>query len=291
MRSLLKQINPQNKIDIQNCGPVPRSLSYLPTIDVVKNVKKVEGSYDVLLVFECSGADRTGNIIDFKSQVKKVINIDHHLHNPNFGHINFVEPTTSSTAEMIFKIYDRSGFKLNLDDAICLFTGIVADTGWFRYSNTNVQTMSIATQLLGMGIPVEVLSERIYLSRSKPGLKLVAWALSNMKLVMDDRVALMSIPDHIITSFGATSDDMEELVNQGLQMESVVASVFLREKTNPTEIKISLRSKGNFDINQIARIFGGGGHKNASGCKMNCDLETATSNIIKELPRIFSHAS
>jgi phosphoesterase RecJ-like protein len=174
---------------------------------------------------------------------------------------------------------------------VCLFTGIVADTGWFRYSNTNVQTLSVASNLLSMGIPVAALSERLYLSRSKPAVKLVAWALSNMKLLLDDKVAVMAIPEKIIESLGATSDDMEELVNQGLQMGSVCASVLLREHTRPPQIKVSLRSKGEYDINQIARTFGGGGHKNASGCKIADTLENATKAVEKELPRIFVHGA
>lgn len=288
MQALLKHINPSNKIDIQNCGPVPRSISFLPGIEAVKNVEKVSGNYDVLIVFECSGADRTGNIIDFQNQVKTVINIDHHLHNPNFGHINFVEPTTSSTAELIFKIYERSGYSMGIDEAVCLYTGLVADTGWFRYSNTNRQTMTIGSKLVEMGVPVATLAERFYMSRSKAGVALISWALGHVKLHLSDRVAIIAIPDKVMTELQATSDDLEELVNQGLQIGSVQASVLLREKTNPTHIKISLRSKGEYDINQIARTFDGGGHKNASGCRINSDLESAEKAILKEMPRVFS---
>lgn len=288
MRALLKQMNPANKIDIQNCGAVPRSISFLPGIEAVKDVKTVEGQYDVLIVFECSGADRTGNVIDFQKQVKTVINIDHHLHNPNFGHINFVEPTTSSTAELIYKIYERSGFPMGIDEAVCLYTGLVADTGWFRYSNTNMQTMTIGSKLVAMGVPVATLAEHLYMSRSKAGAALIAWALNNARYFLDDRVVVMAIPDKVMSDLGATSDDMEELVNQGLQVASVQASVLLREKTNPSLVKVSLRSKGEYDINQIARTFGGGGHKNASGCKFDTDLETAKNAILKEMPRVFA---
>ncbi len=118
LASLIRRLGKDKRIDIQNSGPVPRSVSHLPGVEVVKNVKKARRSYDTVIVFECSGADRMGNIVDFATQAKTVVNIDHHLHNPNFGHINFVEPATSSTAELIFKIMERSGLPLLKEEAI-----------------------------------------------------------------------------------------------------------------------------------------------------------------------------
>lgn len=287
MAGLIRRLDPTKKVDILNAGSVPQSVSFLPGAETIKNVEKVEGRYDVVIVFECSGADRMGGIIDFQTQAGKVINIDHHLHNPNFGHINFVEPATSSTSELIFKIYDRSGLPLGIEEAVCLYTGLVTDTGWFRYGNTNSQTHTIAARLLACGVPVATLSEKIYLSRSKTALKLLAWALSNMKILLNDRVVVMSIPEKTFLELGASSDDMEELVNYGLQIDSVCASVLIKEKSNPAHVKVSLRSKGDYDINKVARIFGGGGHKNASGCRIPMNLQSAEEAIVREMSHLF----
>lgn len=287
MASLIKRLGPKKRVDIQNHGAVPRSVSFLPGAEKIMDVKRVEGKYDVQIVFECSGTDRMGGIIDFSTQVGSVINIDHHLHNPNFGHVNFVEPTTSSTAELIFKIIERSGLPLQTDEAICIFTGLVTDTGWFRYGNTNPQSLAIASKLLATGIKVEELSERIYMSKSKTALPLMAWVLSHMTLHYDDRVALLKLPNDVFNQLGAVSDDVEEIVNLGLQRESVCASILLKEKKGPDVIKVSLRSKGVYDINQVARLFGGGGHKNASGCSINQDLASAEKAVLKEMARVF----
>lgn len=287
MASLIKRLGGKKRVDICNNGPVPRSVAFLPGANQIQNVTRVEGKYDVQIVFECSGSDRMGGIIDFDTQVGKVINIDHHLHNPNFGDINFVEPTTSSTAELIFKIFDRSGIPLQTDEATCMYTGLVTDTGWFRYGNTNPQSHAIASHLLAAGIKVEELSERIYLSKSKTALPLMAWVLSRMTLHYDNRLAVMKLPEAVFKELNAVPDDVEEIVNLGLQMESVVASVLLKERTNPHVVKVSLRSKGNYDINQVARLFGGGGHRNASGCAINQDLATAEQSLIKEMQRVF----
>lgn len=287
MASLIRRLGKNKRVTIANSGSVPKSVSFLPGVSSIQNVSSVEGKYDVLIVFECSGSDRMGGIIDFGTQVGKVINIDHHLHNPNFGHVNFVEPTTSSTAELIFKIIDRSGLPVQPEEAICIFTGLVTDTGWFRYGNTNPQSHQIASRLLEVGVQVDELSEKIYLSRAPSAMRLLAWVLSHMTLHYDNRVAVLKIPEAVFKELGATSDDIEEVVNYGLQIESVRASIFLKERTNPPVIKVSLRSKGQTDINQIARLFGGGGHRNASGCSLPQGLEEAEKIILQEMPRIF----
>lgn len=287
MASFIRRLGSKKRVDICNSGAIPKSMHFLPGSNQIQNVKQVEGKYDVLVVFECSGSDRMGSIIDFPTQVGKVINIDHHLHNPNFGHVNFVEPTTSSTAELIFKIFDHANVPLHADEAMCLYTGMVTDTGWFRYGNTNPQTFQIASRLLAAGLKVEELSERIYLSRSATSLKLLAWVLSNMKLKFDNRVAVLTLPERIFKELEAHPDDVEEVVNYGLQIETVVASFLMKERTNPPVIKVSFRSKGQYDINQVARLFGGGGHRNASGCSIELPLAQAEEAILKEMPRVF----
>lgn len=287
LASLIKRLDSKKRIHIQNAGPVPKSVSFLPGAQAIKNVERAEGKYDVLIVFECSGSDRMGGIIDFNTQVGQVINLDHHLHNPNFGHVNFVEPTTSSTSELIFKIFEHAKMPLHTEEAVCLYAGMVADTGWFRYGNTNPQTHRIASKLLEAGVKVEEIAERLYMSKSKTALPLLAWILSRMTLHYDGRLAVMKLPESVFKEIGAAADDVEEIVNFGLQIESVCASVLLKERSNPPVVKASLRSKGKYDINQVALVFGGGGHRNASGCALNMSLEEAEQAMIREMRRVF----
>jgi phosphoesterase RecJ-like protein len=285
LESLIKRLGSGKKVDILAFGHPPKLLSYLPGFDRIKSVVKADGHYDVCIVLECSGADRMGNILDFDSQVKTVINIDHHLHNPNFGHINWVEPTTSSTAEMVFKIFDRAKVPLTKETAMCLYTGLVSDTGCFRYGNTNLQTHDIGGKLIEAGAPVAQISETLYMSRSWPSFQLWSKALANVKFFFDRRVAVMSIPQSLYAEVGATPEDTEEIVNSGLQLESAVVSILLKEKS--PDVKISLRSKGNWDINQVAKRFGGGGHRNASGCTFSGTLADAERSILKEVEKLF----
>ncbi len=285
MESLLKRLGPNKKIDILAFGHPPKLFSYLPGFDRIKSVKKADGHYDVCIVFECSGADRMGNIIDFDSQVETVINIDHHLHNPNFGDINWVEPTTSSTSEMIFKIFERANVPVTKENALCLYTGLVADTGCFKYGNTNVQTHDIGGKLIAAGAPVAQISETMYMGRSWASFQLWSKALANVKFYCDRRVAVQTIPEALYSELGASPEDTEEIVNSGLQLGSAVVSILLKEKS--PEVKVSLRSKGNWNINEVAQKFGGGGHRNASGCTFHGTLADAERAILKEVEKIF----
>jgi phosphoesterase RecJ-like protein len=287
MYSLINRLGADKKVDILNAGHPPKFLKYLKHHERVKSVKQVTGHYDALIVFECSGADRMGSIIDFKSQVGTVINIDHHLHNPNFGDINWVEPTTSSTSEMIFKIFERANVILNKDEAVSLYTGLVADTGCFRYGNTNLQTHTIGGKLVELGVPVAHVSESLYMNRSWAAFQIWSKALANIKFYFDRRVAVLAIPEKLYAEVGATPEDTDEIVNSGLQLGSAVVSILLKEKSDPTVVKVSLRSKGDWDINQVARKFGGGGHKNASGCSVEGTLENAERIILKEVEKLF----
>lgn len=282
MASLIDRLGPGKKIDIANAGHPPKSLSFLPGFNTVKSVDKVDGTYDVAIVFECSGQDRMGNVIDLAKQAKTVINLDHHLHNPNFGTINLVEPTTSSTAELIFKIIEHSKLPITKAEATCLWAGLTADTGWFRYGNTNTQSMEIAGKLLATGLPISDIAEKMYMSRTHAAIKLLGWVLSNMRLFHQDRVAMLTIPIEIYEKLGAGPDDVEEIVNHGLKIDSVLVSVLIKEKS-PDLVKASLRSKGNIDINRVARQFGGGGHKNASGMAYNGTMEDAERKILAEV--------
>jgi len=287
MASLIRRMGGNQSIDIINSGAPPESLKFLPGFDQIQDREKSDKFYDVCVVFECSGTDRMGNLLDLKKQVKTVINLDHHLHTPNYGHINIVEPTTSSTAELVFKIFERSGFALSETEAMCLFSGLVTDTGWFRFGNTNPQSLRIAASLLDAGVKAEDLAERIYMSRTKAAMDLLGYALNHMVLHHDNRVALLEIPEELFKSLKATPDDIEEIVNYGLKINTVCASILLKEKKSLNQVKVSLRSKGVWDVNQVACSFGGGGHKNASGCTIEGPLERVRAQILDAVQVVF----
>lgn len=150
-----------------------------------------------------------------------------------------------------------------------------------------MQSHQIAAELLKAGVPVAELAERAHMSRTPAAMELLSWVLSHRKLYYNNRLAVLTLPEEVFRGAGAQPDDTDEIVNHGLMMDCVQVSALLKEKTGPSVVKISLRSKGDVDINQIARAFGGGGHKNASGCGMTCSLDEAEKALVAEMSRLF----
>jgi phosphoesterase RecJ-like protein len=147
-------------VDLVNYEPVPESLLFLPGADRIKTAKKLDKKYDVAIIFECHGPERMGNIIDLKKQAKTVINIDHHLMHGFFGDINLVNPGASSNSEQLYYVFEKLKMPITKDEANCLYLGIMTDTGRFQHSNTNAETLRIASKLVERGANVSELSER-----------------------------------------------------------------------------------------------------------------------------------
>lgn len=238
-------------------------------------------------MFECTELERTALKVDLKKHARHIINVDHHLFNANYGSINYVDPKASSTTDMVYKIIQHSGFPLTKDEALCIYAGLVTDTGWFKYGNTTPESHRIAAALLEMGVKVTDVYEKIQLGRSLAAVNLLGWALSHMDLFYEGRVAVMTIPRTVYEKNGATPDDMDEIVNYGLLMDKTVVSILLRENPDQISVKVSFRSKNAWDVNQIARSFGGGGHKNASGCTLNAPLSDSREKIIQSVAHLF----
>jgi bifunctional oligoribonuclease and PAP phosphatase NrnA len=218
----------KKKVDIINAETVPPSLMFLPGIDKVKAMKKVEGHYDVAVVFECSGADRMGNIIDLDTQVGTVINIDHHAHHAFFGDINWINPKASSNSEQLFHLFKLAKMKITRDEATALFVGLVTDTGRFQQENTNPDSHRVAAGLLEAGMDVADVCRRLFATRSQAQLQVLGRSLASMRLEAQGRVAVLTVTEEDFKAAGAGPDDTEDIVNHGLMVPSVDAVVFVR---------------------------------------------------------------
>jgi phosphoesterase RecJ-like protein len=258
----------KKKVDIINAESVPRQLMFLPGADRIKAQAKVDGFYDVVVVFECSGPDRMGNIIDLDTQAGLVINIDHHAHHSHFGDINLINPFASSNSEQLFHLFRLAKMKITKDEASALYVGLVTDTGRFQQENANPESHRVAAGLLEAGIDVADLSWKVFGIRPVGALKALSRGLASLTLEAGGRVAVMSVTPQDFAQTGAGPEDTEDIVNHGLLVPGVDAVVFVRPSEKPGEAKVSLRGRGAVDLCKVAVSFGGGGHKNASGCNL-----------------------
>jgi bifunctional oligoribonuclease and PAP phosphatase NrnA len=279
----------KKKVRIVNAEPVPETLRFLPGVDRIEALKKVEGHFDVVVVFECSGADRMGNILDLDTQAGVVVNIDHHRHHAYFGDINLIDPDASSNSEQLFHFFERAKMKITKDEAAALYVGLVTDTGRFQQENANPESHRVAAGLHEAGIDVAEISRKLYGTRSEAALRVLGRGVSSLKLEAGGRVAVLMVTEKDFAETGAGPDDTEDVVNHGLLIPSVEAAVFVRPTETPGDSKVSFRGKGRVDLCAVAVSLNGGGHRNASGCNIRADVPAAarkaTDAVIAALPK------
>lgn len=219
-----------------------------------------------------------GTIIQESSSTKVLI--DHHRQPENFANYNFVDIEACSTAQLIYEFIEALE-KTNLIDkniATCIYTGILTDTGSFRFPSTTSHTLRIVANLIDSGAENAKIYDSIYDNYSENRLRLLGYTLQNkMEIYHQYGAALISLSNKELSNFSFVKGDTEGIVNYPLSIEGIKLSVLIIEKDNT--IKLSLRSKGNFSVNDLARKhFTGGGHTNAAGATSDLNLE---NTIIK----------
>lgn len=242
---------------------------------------------DVIFCLDFNGLDRVdklGESIQF-SKAKKVL-IDHHLEPEPFSDIEFSDTSASSTCELVFKVIDELGDrnKIDPDTGECLFTGLITDTGSFRYG-TRPYTYEVAAALKSLGVDDYLLADKIFNSQKEKHLRLLGHCLANrMEIMKDYGVGIMWLTRKDYADFDIQRGDTEGIVNYMLMMENIKVAAFVLEQ--PSIIKISLRSKGDISVQEIAqKYFNGGGHKNASGGGVYASLNDIIDKVKKVMPQ------
>ena len=259
------------------------NLSFLPYIEEItgENIKPTEGT-DCVIVLDCGNYERiAGDIEDFKG---KVINIDHHLSNDKYGDMNYVDTMAAGTCEIIYELLNLMNIDIDKNIARTLYTGIVTDTGSFRYSNTTEKTHKMAADLLDKDIVHDSIHRELFDNKSFNKLKFTGVVLENMELVCNDKIVIMTITLDMLKALDMEKEDTGDIVSFGNKVEGVEGCILLKESLEG--VKVSFRSKDTLDVRKIAEIFGGGGHTKAAGALIKgVTVEKAREIIIKELEK------
>jgi phosphoesterase RecJ-like protein len=204
------------------------------------------------------------------------VNVDHHPDNRRYGHVNWVEPAAAATGEMVYALLAALPADITPDIATNLFTAVHTDTGSFRYSNVTPATFAIASALTRAGAAPAVVSNALYERRPAESLRHLGRALSLVQVSDDGRIAWLALPDGTVPESFIES---EELVNYPRSLASVRVACFLREVRGG--VKVSLRAKGDVNVQAVAARFGGGGHHAAAGFTMRgAALDAATREVL-----------
>jgi phosphoesterase RecJ-like protein len=237
-----------------------------------------------VVVLDCPVTKRVGGARKFLNKDKPVINIDHHVSNENFGDINWVEPDTSSCGEMMYKLYRMLGLEIDEKAALYMYIAILTDTGSFAYESTSSETHMIAGDLISKGLKPHLIYQSIYEKKTVAELELLKDALSSLKVIEDGKIAYMHVSKEMLNKRGLDLDVTEGFINYARSVESArVAVIFLENPSKKNNIQISFRSKGDVNVNFLASLFGGGGHKNASGCVVEGPLKGVIKSVIDKV--------
>lgn len=282
----LNNNNEENKvIRLVLQDEVPSFLKYIKHSFLIEKRNMIETKYkfDLLIALDSADLQRIGNIKDFISDETTLINIDHHISNMKFGDFNYVDAEASSASEIVYRLIKEMGFEISLDIAEALYTGIASDTGNFAYSNTSSETLLIASKLKEVGIDNEKISQYLYSNKSEKQLRILGLALENMKFYEDVKLNLFYLRQTDLKRFDAKKEDTEGVVEMLRSYKECEVALFLREEADGT-IKGSFRSKGR-DVNEVAQLFDGGGHKKAAGFQSDKTEKEIIEMILKKLNR------
>ncbi|MFD0989829.1 bifunctional oligoribonuclease/PAP phosphatase NrnA [Mariniflexile jejuense] len=243
---------------------------------------------DIIFTLDFNALHRAGNMETAlaKSNAVKIM-IDHHQAPDNYAKYIFSDVSMSSTCEMVYHFINMLGDLNEIDSTIatCLYLGIMTDTGSFRFPSTTSETHKIIAHLIEKGADNAQIHNNVYDSNSYNSLQLLGCALTNLKVIPESRTAYITLSQEELNKFDYKKGDTEGIVNYGLSLENVIlAAIFIEDKQEGI-VKISLRSKGNFSVNDMSRThFEGGGHINAAGGKSYLSLNHTVEKFISILP-------
>lgn len=267
-----------------NQDPIPDRFRFLPMVEKFHVPVQIQKKYSKVITIDVADRKRMGEIEDLFADEVEILNIDHHPTNDHFGKVNLILPTAAATVEVIYDLMKEMGIFLNDGTAACIYTGLLTDTGGFRYSNTSSKVMRIASELLEYNISPSEIAETALESISQNHILILKRAFENIKMVEKDRIAMTVLTYSDLQDIAATSDDTEGVVNYMRNIEGVEVGIFFKE-AKPEQFKVSLRSKKYIDVGSIAKGFGGGGHTRASGFTYNGPLNHIQNEIIEKIKK------
>jgi bifunctional oligoribonuclease and PAP phosphatase NrnA len=249
--------------------------------DTTLSTKILEES-EIVFTLDFNALHRTGEKMEFVlKQLQPIfVMIDHHQSPDSYANFTYSDTNFGSTCEMVYNFIEQLNQKQLIDKTIatCIYTGILTDSGGFKYPKTTGKTHRIVAELIDLGVENSKIPNLLYDNNSYSRLQLLGRAMSNMKVFPEYKTAYTSLSQKELNEFNYVKGDTEGIVNYGLTIKDIIFAAIFIEHTDEKIIKISFRSEGNFDVNQFAREhFSGGGHINAAGGKSNKSLaETVT---------------
>ncbi len=271
----------KKKADILVIGHLPNCYKFLPHIETAKFEFDISMVYDLVITLDVASLDRLANHQILFDKAKNTINIDHHKTNNGFADINIINPSASSTGEVLLGIYNEQNWDISLETATGLYTAILTDTGGFRYENTSEKVFLSVAQLVKIGINPNEIYKNCYEKKSKDFVMFQNSCVNKAEFLFNDKVAYTTVYKKDLEKYQAKDDFTEGLVETLRAIDSTEIA-FIAKEIDSKSTKISMRSK-TVDVAGICAEYGGGGHTFAAGCLIKTSIDKALKKLLKTI--------
>lgn len=276
---------------LKNFGKTPeivipefsKTFEFLPSSDEIRK-ECSKDVYDLVIAVDAATLKILGDLGEIFEKAKCKVVIDHHGSNTMYGDYNYVNPDAPACSQLLIVILNYFNVEIDKEIGSCILTGIITDTGGFKYATVTAETFEFVAWLLGKGVNVSGIYKKVLQIRTKANFELNKIVMDRLEFLEDGKIAFTYITKEDEESVKAETGDHEGLVDIGRDVEGVEVSIFIRE-TVDKGLKISLRSNEYVNVSDIAILFGGGGHPRAAGCNIQATIEQAKEKLVSEVKK------
>jgi phosphoesterase RecJ-like protein len=265
--------------------PVPDNYIFLPGAELIKPTPGPE-NVDLLIAVDCDGLNRTGTLASRLEKIPHIIDIDHHATEKAFGEVRLIDPAAAATGVLICRLIEKLEIPVDEPITTCLYCAIMTDTGRFSFPNTNEEVFVIARSLTAAGVRPARIAGFVYDNRTLSSRRLLGVALSKLQVDSTGRIGWSVLDTEDFRQTGAKEKETEGIIDQIRAVQGLEVCLLL--SADGAYSHVSLRSKGSVDVGLIALQFGGGGHREAAGCRLSLPLNEAVEVILQAVRAVLS---
>ena len=261
-------------------GDYPQYMKHINSETFTLDPDKVYGA-DIAVAVDCSADNRLDSRLEaFKSGKEKMC-VDHHMNPEGYGEVYYIDEDAAAVSEIVFEIIKLAGARITRDMANGLYTGIVTDTGGFRYSNTTPESHEKAVELMNIGVDHLQIMVNLYQNKSLKKVRAENRAVDNMLLFAGGKGNISHLTSGEMAEMDAHPQDCDEIIDRLRDIDGVEMAAYLEEREDG--IKVSMRAKTTGSVVEICQKYGGGGHKKAAGCTIKDSMESVYALIKREM--------
>jgi len=266
---------------LANAEDAPSTYSWLPGFGLYVPAEQLEPP-DVFIALDCPNLSRLGEAERLARGAAALVVIDHHPDNELFGTANVVDKGAAATGQLVWTFAQQLPVAPSTDVALCCYVGLITDTGRFSYDNTSAAALRDAASMIDAGANPAEAARLTYQNRSAASLSIEACAMSRLTLANNGHVAYSWVTDEDFANLGVLPEEAESLPDAVRALGGIEVALLLRQAGD--EVRVNLRAKTGFDVGTVARNFGGGGHKAASGLTLNGTIAEVLPRLLAQLP-------